>query len=78
MVQQGDSFDRRKMSPLAKLYANVTPESKVLLCLSPLIKSSMPDVSPGGKSFDMVDIKAKVIMEGFEINETGLRQFDKV
>ncbi|KAJ9617243.1 hypothetical protein H2200_000964 [Cladophialophora chaetospira] len=72
MVQQGEKFDQAKMSPLAHIYAKVTRDNLVGLCLRPTITYTPRNPSRREVGQIFPQLKALVTVEGFEVNKTEL------
>ncbi|KAJ9616953.1 hypothetical protein H2200_000673 [Cladophialophora chaetospira] len=65
LLRQGERFDAERMTPMIKMYVKANTQHRVLLGLSPVV-SCYDRVF--GRASTLVSIKAKVALEGFEVD----------
>ena len=65
MVRLGQKFNPASMVPMVKSYVKATQQHNVLFCLSPVVRSFVRGEEP---SSARVNVRAKVTIDGFEVN----------
>jgi len=66
---QGTGYEDYTMKPLCRIVAEATPENSVLLCLSPIIRSSARQKHMGGGRQESLNVKTYVILEGLQFRD---------